>query len=197
MVADEFDAAPALAPVRRTKRRRRAARDARGRTHVGLEELDGLLARHRTVVFTTFRRDGRPQMSLVTVGRVGEALGFTTRQRNAKFHNLMRDPRCALMLASPDWRGYAVIDGDAEVVGAHNADADTVRLTLRGRLSRERGQGASRLGRLRPRHGRPAAGSGTAPPGTHVHVGARLACCPRRPPRGLSRSRGVPCPGRR
>ena len=70
-------------------------------------------------------------MSLVTVGRVGDALGFTTRQRNAKFHNLMRDPRCALMLASPDWRGYAVIDGDAEVVGAHNADADTVRLTLR------------------------------------------------------------------
>jgi PPOX class probable F420-dependent enzyme len=98
---------------------------------VELEELDGLLARHRTVVFTTFRRDGRPQMSLVTVGRVSDALGFTTRHRNAKYHNLMRDPRCALMLASPDWRGYAVIDGDAEIVGPHSADADTVRLTLR------------------------------------------------------------------
>jgi len=98
---------------------------------MALEELDEILAVHRTVVFTTYRRDGRPQMSLVTVGKVGDALAFTTRQRNAKFHNLMRDPRCAMMLARPDWRGYAVMDGDAEVVGANNTDADTLRATLR------------------------------------------------------------------
>ena len=96
-----------------------------------LEELDPILARHRTVVFTTYRRDGRPQMSLVTVGRVADALAFTTQRRNAKYHNLMRDPRCAMMLARPDWRGYAVLDGDAEVVGPHNAGADDLRLRLR------------------------------------------------------------------
>ena len=98
---------------------------------MSLEELDPILAIHRTVVFTTYRRDGRPQMSLVTVGKVGEALAFTTRQRNAKYHNLLRDPRCAMMLARPDWRGYAVLDGDAEVVGAHNTDVNTLRETLR------------------------------------------------------------------
>ena len=98
---------------------------------MSLEELDPILAQHRTVVFTTFRRDGRPQMSLVTVGRVGDALAFTTQGHNAKYHNLMRDPRCAMMLARPDWRGYAVLDGDAEVVGPHNTGADDLRLRLR------------------------------------------------------------------
>ncbi len=98
---------------------------------MGLEELDPLLSQHRVVVFTTYRRDGRPQMSLVTVGKVDDGLAFTTRQRNAKYHNLMRDPRCAMMLARPDWRGYAVLDGDAEVLGPHNANADTLRLRLR------------------------------------------------------------------
>ncbi len=98
---------------------------------MALEELDDLLKRHNTVVFTTYRRDGRPQMSLVSVGKVDGGLAFTTRRRNAKYHNLMRDPRCAMMLAQPDWRGYAVLDGDAEIVGLHSADADTLRLKLR------------------------------------------------------------------
>ena len=96
-----------------------------------LDDISPVLAQNQVVTFTTFRKDGRPQMSLVTVGRVGDALGFTTRQRNAKFHNLSRDQRCAMMLTTPDLRGYAVLDGDAVVVGAHNADADVVRLKLR------------------------------------------------------------------
>jgi len=96
-----------------------------------LDDVSGLLARNQVVTFTTFRKDGRPQMSLVTAGRVGDALAFTTRRRNAKAHNLMRDPRCALMLTSPDLRSYAVLDGDAEVQGADNTDADVLRLRLR------------------------------------------------------------------
>ena len=96
-----------------------------------LDDVSAVLALNQVATFTTFRKDGRPQMSLVTVGRVGDALGFTTRRRNAKFHNLTRDPRCAMMLTMPDLRGYAVLDGDAEVVGLHNTDADVVRLTLR------------------------------------------------------------------
>ena len=98
----------------------------------GLDELDTLLAEHRTAVFTTYRRDGRPQMSLVGVGRFDGGLAFTTRSRNAKYHNLMRDPRCAMMVARPSWRGYAVLDGDAEVRGPHNTDPDRLRRDLRG-----------------------------------------------------------------
>jgi PPOX class probable F420-dependent enzyme len=98
---------------------------------MNLDDLTPLLALNKVVNFTTYRRDGRPQMSLVTVGRVGEALAFTTRQRNAKYANLMRDSRCAMMVMSPDFRAYAVLDGDAYVLGPHSADAETVRFTLR------------------------------------------------------------------
>ena len=95
-----------------------------------LEEFDALLAQHRVVVFVTYRRDGRPQMSLVTAGRVGDALGFTTRRQNAKYHNLMRDSRCAMMLVRPGWRGYAVLDGDATVITPQNSSSEELRVTL-------------------------------------------------------------------
>ena len=36
-----------------------------------------------------------------------------------------------MMLARPDWRGYAVLDGDAEIVGPHNSEANHLRLKLR------------------------------------------------------------------
>ena len=96
-----------------------------------LDDIDPLLELNRVVTFTTYRKDGRPQMSLVTVGRVGGALAFTTRKRNAKHHNLLRDPRCAMMVVSPDLRSYAVLDGDAELLAAHNTDAGRLRLALR------------------------------------------------------------------
>ncbi|MDE2838534.1 MAG: TIGR03618 family F420-dependent PPOX class oxidoreductase [Chloroflexota bacterium] len=96
-----------------------------------LDDLDGLLAHNNVVVFTTFRRDGMPQQSLVTVGKMDGGLAFTTRSRNAKAYNLARDPRCAIMLVRPDNRGFAVLDGSAEVQGPHNTDADALRLRLR------------------------------------------------------------------
>ena len=96
-----------------------------------LDDLDGLLARNNVVVFTTFRRDGMPQQSLVTVGKMDGGLAFTTRSRNAKAYNLGRDPRCAIMLVRPDNRGFAVLDGRAEVHGPHNTDSDALRLRLR------------------------------------------------------------------
>ena len=96
-----------------------------------LDDVSPVLAQNQVATFTTFRKDGRPQLSLVTVGRVGDALGFTTGPHSAKVVNLLRDPRCAMMLTMPNLRGYAVLDGDARVVGAHNSDADVVRLMLR------------------------------------------------------------------
>ena len=96
-----------------------------------LDDLKGLLGQSRVVVFTTYRRDGMPQQSLVTVGELNGGLAFTTRSRNAKAYNLARDPRCAMMLVSPDRRTFAVLDGEAEVLGAHNLDAEALRLKLR------------------------------------------------------------------
>ena len=96
-----------------------------------LEDLRGLLQQSRVVVFTTFRRDGMPQQSLVTVGELNSGLAFTTRSRNAKALNLARDARCAMMLVSPDRRRFAVLDGEAEVLGPDNLDAEALRLKLR------------------------------------------------------------------
>ncbi len=98
---------------------------------MSLQSLEQLAAQNHVVVFTTYRRDGRPQMSLVTAGPYEGGLAFTTRRRNAKYHNLMRDPRCAMMLTKPGFRGYAVLDGDAEVLGPHNTGAEELRLALR------------------------------------------------------------------
>ena len=96
-----------------------------------IDDIQPLLERNNVVTFTTFRKDGRPQMSLVTAGRVGDALGFTTRRRNAKHYNLLRDPRCALMITNPDWRSFAVLDGDAKLIGQHNTDPKELRDALR------------------------------------------------------------------
>ena len=98
---------------------------------VTLDDLIPILEQNHVSTFTTFRRDGRPQMSLVTIGRVGNALGFTTRRRNAKHYNLLRDARCAMMMTNPDLRTYAVLDGDAQVIGQHNTNPDSLRLKLR------------------------------------------------------------------
>ncbi len=96
-----------------------------------LDDLDGLLEQNSVVVFTTFRRDGMPQQSLVTAGKLDGGLAFTTRSRNAKALNLARDPRCAMMIVSPDNRRFAALDGKAEMQGARNTDAETLRLRLR------------------------------------------------------------------
>lgn len=96
-----------------------------------LDDLDGLLEQNSVVVFTTFRRDGMPQQSLVTVGKLDGGLVFTTRSVSAKARNLARDPRCAMMLVSPDRRAFAALDGKAEAQGAHNTDADALRIRLR------------------------------------------------------------------
>ncbi len=94
-------------------------------------DFETLLHQQRTAVFTTYRRDGRPQMSLVGVCSFEGGAAFTTRSVNAKIANLKRDPRCAFMLVRPDWRAYAVLDGDAEVRSPDNTDRDKLRLDLR------------------------------------------------------------------
>ena len=94
-------------------------------------DLEELVKRQRVAVFTTYRRDGRPQMSLVTVGSYEGGLAFTTQENRAKSANLRRDPRCALMVVKPEYRGYAVLDGDAEVRGRRNTDREKLRRELR------------------------------------------------------------------
>jgi PPOX class probable F420-dependent enzyme len=98
---------------------------------VEFSDLERLLEVSRMAVCTAYRRDGRPQMSLVTVGSFDGGLVFTTQGSRAKAKNLARDPRCALMVVTSDFRSYAVLDGDVELRTRENTDAETLRLYLR------------------------------------------------------------------
>lgn len=73
---------------------------------------------HTHAVLATFRSDGRPQLSPVTVvidahGRVA----ISTRERSAKVRNLRRDPRVSLVVLNDQFYGaWAQVEGTAEIV---------------------------------------------------------------------------------
>lgn len=78
-----------------------------------VEFADG---RHHLVLATT-RRDGRPQLSLVTgvVTELGEILVSTYPQR-AKAKNIRRNPHVSVLVMGDFDGSWVQIDGDAEVV---------------------------------------------------------------------------------
>ena len=70
-------------------------------------------------VLHTFRADGGPQLSPITVGvdSAGEALVISTRETAVKTKNLMRDPRASVCLFQDRWVGdWYVASGQAEIV---------------------------------------------------------------------------------
>ncbi len=92
--------------------------------------LDFVRANHLSV-FTTFRKDGNAQMSIVTAGVVSGAVVFTTRGKAAKLANLRRNPRCSLLCASRDWRSYVVIESIAEIHDVEKSGRERLRMLLR------------------------------------------------------------------
>ena len=83
-------------------------------------------------VLTCFRRNGMPQLSIVTCGVYGDGVAFTTTFDRAKLLNLKRDPRCSLMVSKRDWWGYVVLEGRATILSPESTDADELREALRG-----------------------------------------------------------------
>ena len=88
-------------------------------------------ANHQAVL-TTFRKNGAAQMSIVTVGAYGDGVGFTTTEDRAKFRNLVRNPRCSLLVSKSDWWGYVVLEGQAKVLRRGESDDDELCDALRG-----------------------------------------------------------------
>ena len=82
-------------------------------------------------VLTCFRRNGMPQMSIVTCGAYRDGVAFTTTAGRAKLLNLKRDPRCAIMVSQRDWRAYVVLEGRATILSQENTAADELRDALR------------------------------------------------------------------
>jgi PPOX class probable F420-dependent enzyme len=81
------------------------------------------LATHRRAVLATRRRDGRPQLSPVSVGidAAGRAI-ISSRETAYKTRNLRRDPRASLCVFDDGFFGpWVQIDGTAEVLSLPGA----------------------------------------------------------------------------
>jgi PPOX class probable F420-dependent enzyme len=85
---------------------------------VELAEAQKFLSENECAVLTTWRRDGRIQMSPITVGldAAGRAM-ISSRETAYKVRNIQRDPRVSLCAFTDDFLGpWVQIDGTAEVV---------------------------------------------------------------------------------
>ena len=83
-----------------------------------LAEAQKFLSENECAVLTTWRRDGRLQMSPITVGLddAGRAI-ISSRETAYKVRNIQRDPRVSLCAFTDDFVGpWVQIDGTAEVV---------------------------------------------------------------------------------
>ena len=86
------------------------------------------LRENRNAVLATWRRDGRLQMSPVTVGldAAGRAI-LSSRETAYKVRNLRRDPRAALCVFRQAFAGsWVQIEGTAEIVTLPEAMAPLV-----------------------------------------------------------------------
>ena len=82
------------------------------------DEARAFLKDNHNAVLATFRRDGRPQLSVVgaTVDEQGRVI-ISTRQTAIKTKNLRRDPRVSVIIMSPGFYGdWAQVEGTAEIV---------------------------------------------------------------------------------
>ena len=83
-------------------------------------------------VLTSFRRNGMPQLSIVTVYPRDGGVGISITETRAKFKNLLRDPRCSVLVSHADWwSGFLVFEGQAELIHSGNADPEALRLARR------------------------------------------------------------------
>src|SRR5918995_1300708 len=87
-------------------------------------------------VLTSFRRNGMPQLSIVTVYPRDGGVGISITETRMKFKNLLRDPRCSVLISHVDsWSGFLVFEGKAELTHSGNTDPEKLRLARRHILS--------------------------------------------------------------
>src|SRR3972149_10962372 len=83
-------------------------------------------------VLTSFRRNGMPQLSIVTGEPRGGGVGISITENRIKFKNLLRDPRCSVLVSHVDWwSGFLVFEGRAELTHSGNTDPETLRRARR------------------------------------------------------------------
>jgi PPOX class probable F420-dependent enzyme len=84
------------------------------------DDIAGLLASRKNGTLATLRRDGRPQLSVVTYAWYPEDDGreivrISTVDGRAKVANLRRDPRASFLVSAGAGWSYAVVEGTVEL----------------------------------------------------------------------------------
>src|SRR6202171_1913219 len=83
-------------------------------------------------VLTSFRRNGMPQLSIVTVYPRDGGVGISITENRMKFKYLIRDPRCSVLISHFDlWSGFLVFEGKAELTHSGNTDPEALRRARR------------------------------------------------------------------
>lgn len=90
--------------------------------------LSDLLAKHDQGVLATIRRNGRPQLSVVTYtfDPVTQDIRVSITAGRAKTANLRRDPRASFEVTNSRGWGYAVAEGTAELSAVAERPDDAV-----------------------------------------------------------------------
>ena len=84
-----------------------------------IDEVRTFLADNHRGVLVARKRDGSPQITLVTVGVDGGGRVTISARRNTyKVRNIMRDPQVSLLVMGEQFHGsqYFQVDGRAEVI---------------------------------------------------------------------------------
>jgi PPOX class probable F420-dependent enzyme len=84
--------------------------------------IDHVRSNDRAVLLT-YRRDGSPQLSPVTVAvDAGGRVVISSRETAFKVRNLRRDPRCSLCVFPAKWLGrWVQLDGRADILALPDA----------------------------------------------------------------------------
>lgn len=95
------------------------------------EKVRAFVSQNIHGVITTFRKNGAAQMSIVSCGPFRDGVAFTTTGDRAKLRNLIRNPKCSLLVSQPDWWGYVVLEGHAELLSPGKTSPEELRMALR------------------------------------------------------------------
>jgi PPOX class probable F420-dependent enzyme len=88
------------------------------------DRLLALLSGAHGGVLTTIKRDGRPQLSNVAYTFADGVIRVSVTDGRAKTANLRRDPRASFYVPAPNFGGYVVAEGTAELTPVAKAPDD-------------------------------------------------------------------------
>ena len=87
-------------------------------------------------VLTSFRKNGMPQLSIVTVYPRDGGVGISITETRIKFKSLLGDPRCSVLISHVDWwSGFLVFEGRAELMHSGNTSPEELKKARRSIFS--------------------------------------------------------------